>query len=214
MEAISESKSSLAILLDERRHREKWNRRYAEKLREPESVEPNALAWDLRSVLRQAPRKRMLDAACGLGRGIAAAGDLYQQCIGVDQSEVALRGARANFKEDRHIHFIASDIKAIPWPADYFSLICAFGFTDWGFFDRIPHLLEPGGVFIYEGFSSRQLSVNPKLTKNWTATASALEALFTGWRVLRLEETDEAPFRWRFAAQKRLDGESPPPTTG
>jgi tellurite methyltransferase len=177
----------------------KWNRRYQERPDEASLPEPNPLA------LRFAARVRggmLLDAACGLGAGIAAAIDRVDLAIGVDLSEVALAAARRAWGPHPKIRWIQGDVARLAWPPDTFSLVCAFGFTDWAFLRGVPRIVRPGGLFCYQGFSRRQLEVKPGLDPDWTSTPEAIAALFPGWCVLACEESAEPPFRVSYAGQR------------
>jgi hypothetical protein len=68
------------------------------------------------------------------------------------------------------------------------------------FFQRLPRLLRPGGMFLYEGFAARQRTLKPRLNPEWIGEPGPLRALFAGGRVLELTESDEPPFRIRMAA--------------
>ena len=181
-------------VLDDRR---KWNERYGDALAQGAAKpEPHPLALRWRSRMTGG---RMLDAACGLGRGIAAAGDLFHTVYGVDLSEVALGSARKVW-EGRPVRWIAADVTALAWPADFFGLVCAFAFTDLPFFRRIRAGIRPGGMFLYEGFSRRQLELRPDLNPAWTATEQEMAGIFAGWTILEKGEAAEPPFRTRIAA--------------
>ena len=183
--------------------REKWNRRYAQRLAEGWLPEPNPLALRLRSQLGGGT---MLDAACGLGSGLAAVGDLYRRAYAVDISDTAVRAARARWGADSHIVWIVADVARLHWPPGALDLVCAFAFTDWDFLRAVPAMLAPGGVVLYEGFSRRQLQVRPELTEDWTSTPELIHALFNGWQVLVKEEDQEGPpYRVRFAARRPPD---------
>ena len=147
----------------------------------------------------------MLDAATGLGRGIATAQGRFDPIYAVDLSDVAVRRARrywagAGHGDQRRIQWIVADVTAICWPPDFFGLVCAFGFTDLPFFSRLTRAIAPGGMLLYEGFAARQLELKPGLDPGWTATPEAMRGLFRGWEVLTCEESETPPFRLRFAA--------------
>jgi SAM-dependent methyltransferase len=142
---------------------------------------------------------RMLDAACGLGRGIAAAAHLFHTVYAVDLSLTAIFHARRIWA-GRPIHWIVADVTSLSWPVDFFGLVCAFGFTDLPFFARIRESIRPGGMFLYEGFSRRQLEVKPDLNPAWTSVPADWERLLEGWEVLEQGESAEPPYRTRCAA--------------
>lgn len=174
--------------------RRKWDRRYGEM--EPAAPRPHPLALRWR---RRMIGGRMLDAACGLGRGIAAVGHLFHTVYGVDLSEVAIARARAAFP-GRPVRWIVADVTQQPWPPAHFGLVCAFAFTDLPFFRRIRESIQPGGMFLYQGFARRQLEVKPDLNPAWTATPAELEHILAGWKLLEQGETSEPPFLMHYAA--------------
>ena len=112
----------------------------------------------------------MLDAATGLGRGIATAGGRFDPVYAVDISDAGVRRATEYWGRGRGIHWIVADVTAMDWPPEFFGLVCAFGFTDLPFFSRLRTMIAPGGMLLYEGFSARQLEVKPALDPAWTAT--------------------------------------------
>ena len=186
-------------LADDRR---KWNLRYQEQAEEAARPEPNPLALRF---LDQVRGGILLDAACGLGAGIAATIGRVDRAIGVDLSETALRAARRCWGPHPKIQWIQADVARLAWPPATFSVVCAFGFTDWTFLRQVAGMLRPGGVFFYQGFSRRQLEVKPTLNPDWTSSPAAIVALFPGWHVLACDESVAAPFRVQFAGLRPVD---------
>lgn len=188
-------------------YRQKWNRRYAEANQEGLAPPPHALGerWGHRFI-----GGRALDVASGLGRGIATAGERFDPVYAVDISDVALARARQIWRGAGRVRWILADATRLPWPEDFFGLVCAFGFTDLPFFSQVRSMIAPGGMFLYEGFSARQLQVKPGLDPGWTSTPQGMRALFEGWQVLECEEPGDSegpPFRLRFAAIRPVPGE-------
>jgi SAM-dependent methyltransferase len=141
----------------------------------------------------------MLDAACGMGRGLAGALDAFAPLIAVDVSDVAIRAARPLYPP-RRVRWIVADVTALPWPRDFFGLVCSFGFTDAPFLRRMRASVRKGGLVLYEGFARRQAEVRPDLNPAWTLTLPELEELFSGWTILETGETAAPPFLVRCAA--------------
>lgn len=179
------------------KYRDKWNRRYAEGRSEAVVPEPHPLGGQWAHRFTGGP---MLDAATGLGRGIATAAGRFDPVYAVDISDVAIHTARRIWKEKSCIQWILGDVGAMRWPPDYFGLVCAFGFTDLPFFARLAHAIAPGGMMLYEGFAARQIEVKPGLDPHWTSTAESMRDTFLGWEVLTCEESETPPYRLRFAA--------------
>ena len=175
----------------------KWNRRYREAEGRHERPEPHWLAQRWRHLWAGGA---MLDAACGLGRGIAGAQGQFDPIYAVDLSEVAIRRARELWQDTPNLHWVVGDVAALAWPREVFGLICAFGFTDLRFFSRAPEMLRSGGMFLSEGFSSRQLEVKPHLNSDWIVQPEKMRSIFSGGRVLECTETGGPPYRVAFAA--------------
>lgn len=185
--------------------RRKWDRRYGEKPRDSFLPEPHPMAAAVGHRFIGGP---MLDAACGLGRGIATGAGAFTPVFAVDLSQVALRRARGFWAGEQRIRWIVADVTALAWPPDFFGLVCAFGFTDLPFFGRVARSVLPGGMFLYEGFSERQMEIKPGLDPAWTSTPQKMASLFSGWEIPVCEEDTEAPFRVRLAAvrSRKPDG--------
>lgn len=179
--------------------REKWNRRYQENLEAGIQPEPNPLALRFSHLVSGGV---MLDAACGLGSGIAALLDRVRLAIGVDFSETALRAARGHWGDNPKIQWIQGDLEKMTWIPRSFSAVCAFGFTDWEFLRAVPEIIRPGGVFFYQGFSRRQLDLKPGLDIAWTSTPKEIRGIFPGWEELACEESSGPPWRISFAARR------------
>ena len=182
--------------------RQKWNQRYGEKLSESFHPEPHFLAQDWKNRMVGGP---MLDAACGLGRGIASAGNGFDPIYAVDLSDVAIGLARKHWAGDPRIRWIVADVTQLNWPAHYFGLVCAFGYTDLEFFGKMGGMIAPGGMFMYEGFSTKQLAVRPELNPAWTTTPEVMNHLFRDWEILACGETGGPPYRVHLAAIRRKD---------
>jgi len=176
--------------------RRKWNARYRDAGAAAARPEPHPLTLRWRSRFAGGP---MLDAACGLGRGLAGALDDFDPLYGVDVSDAAIFAARRLYPP-RRVRWIVADVTALPWPAGTFGLVCSFGFTDLPFLRRIRSAIRPGGMLLYEGFSRRQLESRPGMNPDWTLTLPLLRELCAGWEVLETGETETEPYLVRCAA--------------
>ncbi|HEX9844281.1 MAG TPA: class I SAM-dependent methyltransferase [bacterium] len=179
--------------------RSKWNSRYGDLIALPERPPPHPLS---QRFAQRLPAGRLLDAACGLGRGIASAGPRIDAIYAVDLSDVAIAAARRIWAHDRRIRWIVADVAALRFPEAFLNMVCAFGFTNWTLLEDLERIVAPGGMVLYEGFAERQRQVNPRLDAAWTATPTALLRLFGHWDVLACAETesDGPPYRVHLAA--------------
>jgi SAM-dependent methyltransferase len=178
--------------------RRKWNARYRDSTAAavPVRPAPHALAQRWRGRFAGGA---MLDAACGLGRGLAGALDAFAPLYAVDVSDEAIRAARRLFA-GVPVRWIVADVAALPWPDDAFGLVCSFGFTDLAFLRRARSFIRPGGMLLYEGFSRRQRSLRPDMNPGWTIALPQLAELFAGWEILETGETAAPPYLARCAA--------------
>ena len=176
----------------------KWNARYRESslIAPPQrpACHPLALRWKSRFV-----GGPMLDAACGLGRGVACGIDRFAPIYAVDVSDVAIVTAR-NLWPQSNIRWIIGDVTALPWEEEAFGLICSFRFTDRAFMKRMLTYVRPGGMILFEGFSERQLETKPDRNPAWTMTRSGLAELFASWEVLEIGESSAPHFLVHCAA--------------
>lgn len=168
--------------------RRTWNVRYrdAAAAAPPERPQPHPMAVRWRSRFAGGA---MLDAACGLGRGLAGAADAFAPVFAVDVSDVAIAAARRLWPQPR-IHWIVGDVTALPWPEDRFGLVCSLRFTDLAFLRRMRACIRPGGMILFEGFSPRRLELNPGMNPAWTASLPELTEIFRGWDLLELGESE------------------------
>lgn len=168
--------------------RRKWNVRYrdAGAAAPPQRPEPHPLAVRWRAGFIGGA---MLDAACGLGCGLAGAVDGFAPVYAVDVSEVAIAAARKLWPQP-HIRWIVGDVTALRWPEDRFGLVCSLRFTDVPFLRRMRACIRPGGMILFEGFSRRQLETKPGMNPAWTTAPAELADVFAGWELLELGESD------------------------
>ncbi len=150
----------------------------------------------------------MLDAACGLGRGLHAFGGFCQQAYAVDASPWSIALAKqlwhAPSAPHRHlkIHWLVSDLVQAPLPQRGFEMICSFGYTDHAFFPILKTLLKCGGLWVHQGFSTRQREHKASLPVAWCCDEQQLLSTFLNWQIIYCEESPRAPFLLRAALQK------------
>lgn len=186
--------------MSERETKEKWNRRYREGCKESFAPVKHPLAdtWG-----HMVSKKPMLDAACGLGRGIASAGEVPEVIYGVDISEQAILKARQIWQADERIRWVVADVSTLPWPENHFGLICSFGFTHIEFLSSVPRLLAPGGMVWYEGFLKREVEVRPSLDPRWTTSPEEMALIFSELEILSMESAQNPPYRLTIAAKRK-----------
>lgn len=138
----------------------------------PTEVHPNRRFWDDRYRSAYAPRLpsallarwldrvppgRALDVACGTGRNTLLLAEHGWQVLGVDISPVGLRIARDEARRrNLAIDLLAANLGEWPLPAAHFDLVGVFRFLVRPLCAQLAQALRPGGVLIYETFTTDQ----------------------------------------------------------
>jgi tellurite methyltransferase len=130
----------------------------------PDPASPFVREWAgrLRDTL-PAP-KRALDAAMGRGRHARVLAAEGYHAFGVDRRHDAVLTAVQTAKTDGLIvRGWCADLTTACLPSRRFSLICVTRYLDREFFPMLYDALVPGGVLLYETFTTRQraLGVGP-----------------------------------------------------
>jgi tellurite methyltransferase len=127
------------------------------------SPSPFVLEWLERiarssdSPMEQCRQYRALDLAMGTGRHARALAQAGFRTFGVDISFDAVRSARASLVPDeRTIAAWVADLRQYPLPRSRFDVIVVTRYLQRDLFGAISEALAPGGVLIYETFTTRQ----------------------------------------------------------
>ena len=99
----------------------------------------------------------VLDLACGRGRHSLAAARLGLPVVGLDRDEKALRSVRRNAPP--HLHCVRTDLETgsgIPVAPASFGAVLVFRFLFRPLASSIVEALRPGGLLLYETFTTRQ----------------------------------------------------------
>lgn len=105
------------------------------------------------------PRSRVLDLACGAGRQTLELARRGHRVLGVDSSAEPIAQARAAAREERlNVHFVKTDIRQIPYRAEFDAVINLF--TSFGYFpqerddlkalEAVRKGLKPGGKLLMD----------------------------------------------------------------
>lgn len=109
--------------------------------------------------LKLEPRSRILDLACGSGRQTLELARRGHRVLGLDPSEAALSEARAAARQERlNVHFLKSDIRNIPYRAEFDAVVNLF--TSFGYFpgerddaralESVRKALKPQGLLLLD----------------------------------------------------------------
>jgi tellurite methyltransferase len=124
------------------------------------SSSPFVLEW-LERIARSSDsppeQYRALDIAMGTGRHARALAQAGFRTFGVDISFDAVRSARGSVASDaRAIAAWVADLRQYPLPRSWFDVIVVTRYLQRDLFGAISEALAPGGVVIYETFTTRQ----------------------------------------------------------
>lgn len=179
-----------------------WDVRY--------SGSPNvdsAPAEVLRELLPLLPPGAALDLACGIGRNALFLAEQGWHVTAVDGSAAALEKLRENALrrgisiqeaqgwEDRQggevraITLLQADLEAATLPASRFSLVLNVNYLQRSLPRRIEHSLLPGGVVLFETYTTNQLAFDggPR-NPEFLLTPGELRAAFPGCETLFYRE--------------------------
>lgn len=112
------------------------------------------------------PRSRILDLACGAGRQTIELARRGHRVLGVDGAEEALSEARHAARQERlNVHFLKSDIRQIPYRAEFDAVVNLF--DSFGYFpaerddlralEAVCKALKPRGRFLIDLLNKERL---------------------------------------------------------
>jgi len=105
-----------------------------------------------------APR-RLLDVAMGRGRHVVVCAGLGYRVFGVDVNIDAVRAAAsAAAHRGLRMHSWCADLTAMPLPRDRFEAVVVTRYLQRDLFEPIRRAVTPGGIVLYETFTSNQLA--------------------------------------------------------
>jgi SAM-dependent methyltransferase len=109
---------------------------YPERI-DPDASEPGIVAihlkrYDFAAALCE--RRRVLDAACGIGYGSARLGDVAATVLGVDIDEASIATARERYGRP-NVSFERMDVTDLALPDRAFDVVCSF--------ETIEHVQDP-----------------------------------------------------------------------
>jgi len=163
-----------------------WDERYRQGRTMPD--EPAALLVENRSLLPKSGKA--LDIAMGTGRNALYLASLGFRVTGVDLSAVAVEKCRQ--KAERlglPIEALVADLEHHPLPTEEYNLIVNFYYLQRSLSPRIVAALKPGGVLVFESFTTDQLQFGwgPK-SPDHLLRPGELQELFAGLETLLYHE--------------------------
>jgi SAM-dependent methyltransferase len=164
-----------------------WNKIWGEKDHFLQEFQIIKDYYDL-NMLENYPRGLILEAGCGPGHIVKYLNDLGKHCIGLDNSETALRTA---ITHDNMASFVSGDLLALPFKENTFDTIICLGV--------IEHLKTPDKALrelcgILKRGGLLYLTV-PKLIHWWTISR-LYQRLRGTWKIGREKSFLNIQLRW------------------
>lgn len=72
-------------------------------------------------------KTKLLDVACGDGKGLKMVSDIIKEGVGLDFDENALKDAKNNFKDSSNIKFVLGDAESLPFEENSFDVVICIG---------------------------------------------------------------------------------------
>lgn len=164
-----------------------WDERY--RSQDPGPREPAEFLVENLALLPRAGR--VLDVAMGTGRHALFLASRGYEVMGVDISPVAVQLCLEQASRlGLHIEAICADLTSWQWPQSAFDVVLNFYFLDRGLCPRMEAALRPGGVLVFETFTTaqRQFGWGPS-EDDFLLRPGELPQLFPRLRAIRFRES-------------------------
>jgi tellurite methyltransferase len=170
------------------------------------SASPFVAEWIRIAASRVPPPRRALDLAMGRGRHALLLARHGLETYGVDLKHDALRDAmRAADREQLRLRCWRADLTTFPLPAGAFDLVVVARYLQRDLFASIRGALRPGGLVIYETFTTAQRAHDSGPTSpHHLLEPGELRDAFGGWEALFYEEVVAPDAVARLVAQRPL----------
>jgi SAM-dependent methyltransferase len=160
--------------------------------------------WAARAAARLPAPRRALDVAMGRGRHACALARLGLRTFGVDRNLEAVRAARdVALVAGVTIDVWCADLTVSSLPRAAFAMVVVTRYLQRDLFPAIRDATVPGGVVIYETFTSHQraLGWGPRSAAHLLEPGELARA-FEGWETLFYEEVSAPEAVARLVARR------------
>lgn len=133
---------------------------------------------------------RALDVACGYGQNTLYLARKGLSATGIDRSMEALAAGReAAVRANLNASFVQADLTRFALPDVIFSVVICFKYHDCALYPSIRAALRPGGLLIYETYTSehRKFGLKPKNPAHFLERNELLDA-FGNWEIIFYHE--------------------------
>ncbi len=170
--------------------RERWNARYRERGPEAFGDAPSDWLQEHEQLLREQPRGRALDIACGNGRNARYLARLGFEVDAIDISEVAIAWLQEKVTENGlAVYPRVADLTQIELPAGHYQVIVNFNYLERRLFPAITRALADEGLLFFETFIRDQIELfNSRILPKYTLEHAELLRAFDELRVLHYRE--------------------------
>ena len=169
------------------------------------SPSPFIVEWTERIARERGERQRALDVAMGRGRHAVPLARAGFKTFGVDVALDAVREAiAAGARHGLRVHGWCGDLTQYPLPRGRFDLVLVSRFLQRDLFPDLRAAVVPGGVVIYETFTTKQRALGrPPTSADHLLEPGELRRHFDGFDVVFYEEVLEPDAVARLVARSR-----------
>ena len=169
------------------------------------SPSPFIVEWSARIARERGGTLRALDVAMGRGRHAAELARAGFRTFGVDLRLDAVREAMAAAaRESVRVEGWCADLTHYPLPRSRFDLVLVCRYLQRDLFPDLRAALAPGGVVIYETFTTAQRALGrPPRSADHLLEPGELRRYFDGFDLLFYEEVDAPEAVARLVARAR-----------
>jgi tellurite methyltransferase len=133
---------------------------------------------------------RALDVACGYGQNTLYLARKGLSTTGIDRSMVSLAAGReAAVRANLNASFVQADLRCFALPEITFSVVICFKYHDCALYPSIRAALRPGGLLIYETYTSehRNFALKPSNPAHFLERNELLN-VFGNWEIIFYHE--------------------------
>jgi tellurite methyltransferase len=161
----------------------RWNARYAAQP-PPQVVTPNPFLHQHLAHLAKIPRGRVLELAMGEGHNAIFLAQQGLSVTGVDISAIAVERAQQLAKHlGVSLDLQVADLRTTKLPENTYDAIVCFYYLDRQLFPQMVATLRPGGVLMYETYTSEQAQYGRPTNPAYLLQPNELLEAFKDFRI-------------------------------